>query len=42
MANIEITLYYTQIVLSVLLRLTDSDYPFGIFKFFLIRGEYEL
>jgi hypothetical protein len=23
------------IVLSVLLRYTDSDYPFGIFKFFL-------
>jgi hypothetical protein len=25
------------IVLSVLLRYTDSDYPFGIFKLFLIR-----
>ena len=26
---------YFSIVLSVLLRLTDSDYPFGIFKLFL-------
>ena len=26
------------IVLSVLLRYTDSDYPFGIFKLFLIRS----
>ena len=25
------------IVLSVLLRFTDSDYPFGIFKLILIR-----
>jgi len=24
------------IVLSVLLRYTDSDYPFGIFKLFLV------
>ena len=26
---------YLAIVLSVLLRFTDSDYPFGIFKLFL-------
>jgi hypothetical protein len=25
------------IVLSVLLRFTDFDYPYGIFKFFLMR-----
>jgi hypothetical protein len=25
-------------VLSVLLRYTDSDYPFGIFKFFLLKN----
>ena len=28
-------LFLLAIVLSVLLRLTDSDYPFGIFKLFL-------
>jgi hypothetical protein len=28
-------LFRLAIVLSVLLRFTDSDYPFGIFKFFL-------
>jgi hypothetical protein len=28
-------LLYFSIVLSVLLRFTDSDYPFGIFKLFL-------
>jgi hypothetical protein len=27
------------IVLSVLLRFTDSDYPFGIFKLFLLKPE---
>ena len=26
--------FWTLIVLSVLLRYADSDYPFGIFKFF--------
>ena len=30
------------IVLSVLLRFTDSDYPFGIFKLFLIYVYYTL
>ena len=28
------------IVLSVLLRYTDSDYPFGIFKLFLLKLEF--
>jgi hypothetical protein len=28
-------LFPLAIVLSVLLRITDSDYPFGIFKLFL-------
>ena len=28
-------LFLLTIVLSVLLRYTDSDYPFGIFKLFL-------
>jgi hypothetical protein len=28
--------FFLAIVLSVLLRYTDSDYPFGIFKLFLI------
>jgi len=27
------------IVLSILLRYTDSDYPFGIFKLFLLLQE---
>ena len=27
------------IVLSILLRYTDSDYPFGIFKLFLLLRE---
>jgi hypothetical protein len=27
--------FFLAIALSVLLRFTDSDYPFGIFKFFL-------
>jgi len=26
------------IVLSVLLRYTDSDYPFGVFKLFLVKS----
>jgi hypothetical protein len=30
-------LFRLAIVLSVLLRLTYSDYPFGIFKFFLVK-----
>ena len=30
-------LFLLAIVLSVLLRYTDSDYPFGIFKLFFIR-----
>ena len=30
-------LFLLAIVLSVLLRFTDSDYPFGIFKLFLIN-----
>jgi hypothetical protein len=30
-------LFPLAIVLSVLLRFTDSDYPFGIFKLFLIN-----
>jgi hypothetical protein len=29
-------LFLLAIVLSVLLRFTDSDYPFGIFKLFLL------
>jgi len=28
-------IFFCTIVLSVLLRFTDSDYPFGIFKLFL-------
>ena len=31
-----LVLFLLSIVLSVLLRLTDSDYPFGIFKLFFI------
>ena len=31
-------LFLLAIVLSVLLRYMDSDYPFGIFKFFLPKG----
>ena len=30
-------LLHINIVLSVLLQFTDSDYPFGIFKFFLLN-----
>jgi hypothetical protein len=30
-------LFLLVIVLSVLLRYTDSDYPFGIFKLFLFQ-----
>jgi len=30
-----ILLFLVAIVLSVLFRFTDSDYPFGIFKLFL-------
>ena len=30
-------LFLLVIVLSVLLRITDSDYPFGIFKLFLLK-----
>jgi membrane-associated HD superfamily phosphohydrolase len=33
-----LSLFLLAIVLSVLLRLTDSDYPFGIFKPFLSSG----
>jgi hypothetical protein len=29
--------FLLDIVLSVLLRYTDSDYPFGIFKLFLLK-----
>ena len=32
-------LFLLAIVLSVLLRYADSDYPFGIFKLFLILWE---
>ena len=32
-------LFLLAIVLSVLLRLTDSDYPFGIFKLFLSKND---
>jgi hypothetical protein len=32
-------LYLLAIVLFVLLRFTDSDYPFGIFKLFLLVSE---
>jgi len=32
-------LFLLTIVLSVLLRYTDSDYPFGIFKLFLLKIE---
>jgi len=31
-------LFLLAIVLSVLLRFTDSDYPFGIFELFLNRN----
>jgi len=31
-------LFLLAIVLSVLLRFTDSDYPFGIFKLFLYEN----
>ena len=31
--------FFLVIVLSVLLRYTDSDYPFGIFKLFLLKIE---
>ena len=34
-------LFLLDIVLSVLLRLMDSDYPFGIFKLFLAKMWYE-
>jgi hypothetical protein len=39
--NYGILLYFflLAIVLSVLLRFTDSDYPFGIFKLFLLRND---
>jgi hypothetical protein len=30
--------FFLAIVMSVLLRYTDSDYPFGIFKLFLLLG----
>ena len=33
-------LFLLVIVLSVLLRFTDSDYPFGIFKLFLVKQFY--
>jgi hypothetical protein len=33
----ELVLFLLAIVLSVLLRYMDSDYPFGIFKFFFCR-----
>ena len=33
-----LVLFVLAIVLSVLLRFTDSDYPFGIIKLFLKRG----
>jgi len=33
-------LFLLAIVLSVLLRYTDSDYPFGIFKLFLLYVGY--
>ena len=32
------TLYLLVIVLSVLLRFTDSDYPSGIFKLFFVKN----
>jgi hypothetical protein len=32
---LSLVLYLLVIVLSVVLRFTDSDYPFGIFKLFL-------
>jgi hypothetical protein len=35
-------IFLLTIVLSVLLRFTDSDYPFGIFKLFLIPFKYFL
>jgi hypothetical protein len=31
-------LFLSAIALSVLLRLTDSDYPFGIFNDFDVKG----
>jgi hypothetical protein len=33
-------LFLLAIVLSVLLRLTDSDYPFGIFKLFFRKKDH--
>ena len=33
--------FFSAIVLSVLLRFTDSNYPFGIFKLFLYICQYE-
>jgi hypothetical protein len=33
-------LVHLAIVLSVLLRFTDSVYPFGIFKLFLIAADF--
>jgi hypothetical protein len=35
-------LFLLAILLSVLLQLTDSDYPFGIFKLFLVYIYYTL
>jgi len=33
-------LFLLPIVLSVLLRYTDSDYPFGIFKLFFLQKHF--
>jgi len=38
--DIKIILFLLAIVLSVLLRYTDSDYPFGIFNLFLANFMY--
>ena len=35
-------LFLLKIVLSVLLRFTDSDYPFGIFKLFLGKRKFNI
>jgi len=35
-------LFLSAIVLSVLLRYTDSDYLFGIFKLFLLKSFHEM
>jgi hypothetical protein len=32
-----LSFFFLAIVLSVLLRYTDSDYPFGIFKLFCVK-----